>query len=858
MPEARSGQDSVRSPAATSTPSNVSLGTLAGAICLGLALALAPVLFGSVTTEAQGALGILLGLSLLCLSRGWLIGTTVFPRWIPWVMGAGIVLSLLPLPVGLLHFLSPDKAALAAKFPLEPGSSWATTTLSSALTLRWLWHFTLLVVAFALTRQAVRKGGMPYWLVFSLAVAVLVEIGAECYFKGAKDKVVMGIWPVRWGNSGGTFANRNHFACWVMIATVFLCAAALRFIKPLRSARPDEARVPSKQTGTGILLLIIAGLAVTIALMSGSRSGLMTLATGGILLASGVQRHSGSRGRGVGVVMIGLLLLLVALPFAGHTLDRLSNTTSETSADYPKWRIWGDAVRTFLHFPVTGTGPGTFVRSNILMKTAGGDSTAWHAENDYLQWMSEAGLWGLAVMLGAAWAVRKNLWAWYWRRSWKIAEPELVMGAFAGLAAMLVHSFIDFPFQITANALLAAVLFGVIVGMKERGMPELEHRLAAPAKMKWLAAAAVLMVVLGTLQIVSFQHFFQAKSPGVTTPAAVKEMESALQLWPLNTERANYWLRLKVGQLSAEPRKQGIEKAKVLRAEFSEHIALDPLSWELRLERAWLDIAFATNRIQSLTEARAAMGLNPKQAQIPLKFAAALANRDPENAWEFLRAADVTQEKFLLERLEVAWQLKEDTSELWSLIPATDNGYRAMAEFGFRRKLPTLAKGAIERMRIPPPVSETGQRFLNVNRSDLAAGFMPAQPTSVPERIVMAKIALAQGNAPRALGLIEPVIQQAKRKDDYLRASGVTVSKDTLQRLWDSGDRSVAIVKQLAEVMMREPADQRDARLMEQLAQAQPKELRLWWLAYQTRAERYEFKPAAELAITLAEMITTK
>lgn len=858
MPEARSGHHSVRSPAATLARESTTVEIRTGALCLGLALALAPILFGSVTTEAQGLLGILLGLSLFCLARGWLISAAVFPRWVLWVMGAGVVFSLLPLPVGLLHFISPGKAALAVNFPLTPGDSWAPATFSSALTLRWVWQFGLLVVAFALTRQTVRKGGTPYWLLLALAAAVLAEVGAEWYFKGAREKVILGIWPVRWGNSGGTFANRNHFACWVMIATVFLCAGAMRFLKPLRAARPDDTRVPSRRKGMGVVLLIVAGLAMVFALMSGSRSGLMSLATGGICLAIGIQRHSGSRGRGVGFVMLGLLLLLIALPFAGHTLDRLSNTQSETSADYPKWRLWSDAVRTFLHFPVTGTGPGTFVRSNILMKTAGGESTAWHAENDYLQWLSEAGLWGLAVMVGAAWAVRRNIWAWYWRRSWKSAEPELVMGAFAGLAAMLVHSLIDFPMQVTANALLAAVLFGFIVGMKERGMPELEHRLAAPRNMKLLTGGAVLLIILGALQVLSFAHFFKAKAAGVTTPVAVREMESALRLWPLNTERANYWLRLKVGQLSTESRKQGVEKAKALRAEFSERIALDPLSWELRLERAWLDLAFATNRTQSLVEARAAVGLNPKQPQIPLKFAAALANRDPEEAWEFLRVADVTQERLLLERLEIAWQLKEDTSELWALIPATDNGCRAMVEFAFRRKLPTLAKVAIERMRIPPPAAETGQRFLQANRPDLAAAFMPAQPTTAPERIVMAKIALAQGNAPRALGLVEPVLQQAKNRDEYMREGNSKVSLETMLRLWNSGERSASMANQLAEAIVREPADARDAKLLEQLAQTHPTELRLWWLAYRTRADRYEFKPAAELAVALAERITAK
>ena len=850
----------VRPSTHTSTSGGSTFEVQTGGICLGLALALAPIFFGSVTTEAQGAVGILLGLSLILLSRGWLQGGVLFPKWVWAVLLGGVTLTLLPLPVALLQVLSPAKASLAKQFPLEPASTWTTASLSAALTLRWLWQAMLLVVAFFLTRQMMRRGeSKATWLWVALLVAVLVEVGAEWYFKGVKEKVVLGIWPVRWGNSGGTFANRNHFACWVMIACVFLSALALRFLKPLHSARPEEEERPGRHGLLGFLLLGVIGLAMVFTLMSGSRSGLLALATGGIMLALGVHKHSSNRGRGVGLVMLGLLLLLIALPFAGHTLDRLSNTQSETSADYPKWRLWGDAVKTFLHFPVLGTGPGTFVRSNILMKSAGGDSTAWHAENDVLQWVSETGLWGLAVLVGAVMAFRRRLWAWYWRRSWQVSEPEMVMGAFAALAAMFVHSMIDFPMQVTANALLAAVMLGVIVGIKERGREELEHRLVARGKMRGLMLLGVIMIGLGCLQVMSFQHYFKAKSPGVMTQTALKEMSASLELWPLNTERANYWLRLRVAELSALPRKQAFEKAKGLREEFTRHIALDPLNWELRLERAWLDLAFTTDRQQSLREARVATGLNPKQPQIPLKFAGVLAGRDPESAWEFLRVADVTQERLLFERLEIAWQLKQDTTELWPLIPATDNGYKAMAEFGFRYKLPLLAKTAIEKMHTKPEPAAIGRQFLQVKRPDLALTFLPAQPNNNDERIVLARIELAMGNGPRALGLVEPVLQQAKKRYDFQSPSVlVNVSRETLLRLWNGGERGTLVAKQLAEAIVKERTEEADAVLLQQLAETYPREARLWWLAYKARAGRYEFKEAAGLAISLAELVTAK
>lgn len=844
----------------TSNRGTLPFEVLAGGSCLGLALILAPTLFGSVTSEAQGVLGLILGFALILLSRGWLRSVSILPRWVWVILLGGIALSLLPLPLGILQFLSPAKASLARQFSLEPGDTWSVATLSPALTLRWSWQFSLLLVAFFLTRQLMRRdNGSAAWLWVALVMAVMVEVGAEWYFKGVSQKVVLGIWPVKWGNSGGTFANRNHFACWVMIACVFLCAVALRFLKPLHSARLEDQATPDRRKGIGFLLVTVVGLAMVFTLMSGSRSGLLALAFGGLMLAWSVRKHSSSRGRGVGLVMIGLLLVLIALPFAGHTLDRLSNTKSETSADYPKWRLWGDAVKTFLHYPLLGTGPGTFVRSNILLKSAGGESTAWHAENDVLQWLSEAGVWGLMVLIGAGIAFWRRLWLWYWRRSWRVHEPEMVIGAFAGLVAMLVHSMIDFPFQVMANAMLAAVLLGVIVGVKERGHEEVENRLITSRGTKALTLAGIVMIILGCLQIFSFLHYFKAKSPGVTAHEALTEMNGALVLWPLNTERANYWLRLKVAELSREPRKQAIEKARTLRQEFTRHIALDPYNWELRLERAWLDLAFSAGRQQSLAEARAATGLNPKQAQIPLKFAGALANSDPESAWEFLRMADVTQERLLYERLEIAWILKQDTSELWPLVPATDGGYQAMAEFGFRHKLPNLAKTALEKMRSKPGISLIARQFLQIKRPDLAMAFMPAQPNTNEERLTVARLELALGNGPRALGLAEAVLQQVKNKDAFQSSNTKgNISRETLQRLWTGGERGITIARQLAEAVVKDQVGDTDARLLQQLAQAYPQEARFWWLAYRARLNLNQFKEAAEMAINLAELVTAK
>lgn len=822
-------------------------------LCLALAVALAPLMFGSVTTEAQGVVGMLLGLSLWFISREWRQGTPLVPRWLQLVFLGGLLLSLLPLPLALLKVISPARAELATRFPLQPEvAAWSTITFSPVLTLRWLWQFILLLVTFSLVRQVVRRPYAVVWLMAALGLGIVGQVVAELAYRGAEEKLILGLWPVRWGNSAGTFANRNHFAGWLMMAALMLSAVAVRWLKPLRSSRPAGSSLPAKVTWAGWLALGLAGAGMVFALMSGSRSGLLALLCGGLMLVLGVKQHSASRRRGFALATLTLLLMLVAMPFAGPTLDRLSKTTDETSASYAKWRLWGDVLTIFTKFPVTGTGPGTFVRSNILYKSAGGESTAWHAENDVLQWLSEAGLWGLVVLGGCVVMFWRKVGRWFWSSEWKTAEPELALGAAAGLVAIMTHSLFDFPWQVMANAILGTVMLGVMAGLHDAQAPEAEFKLASRRRGWLLAGGGLIMVLLGGLGVLSFREYRLAQQKEMAAKVLVGHVERSMQLWPLNLERANLWLRLSVADLQRKPRAQALEEAEPMRKQFTAYLGGDPLNWELRLERAWLDIAFMKDRRKALQEASMVTGLNPKQALISLRFAAVLADRDPEKAWDFLLAADVTQERLMQERLEIAWQIRPDATQLWQLVPATDNGYRALAEFAFGKKLPLLALSAYEKMRLPPSVVERAEKFLLVRRPDLALRVLPEMPGTTQERIMLAKVHGQLGDAPRCLRLLEPLFQGTA---EWQRPTPLDSSGETLLRVWKSGDRNVRLALQVAEVVMAEAPDKRDMGLLQQLYGIYPEEKRLLWLNYRTRIDRHEYREAAQLAITLAEKL---
>jgi hypothetical protein len=146
-----------------------------------------------------------------------------------------------------------------------------------------------------------------------------------------------------------------------------------------------------------------------------------------------------------------------------------------------------------------------------------------HAENDYLELLAEGGVTGLGLGFGAAVAFGLR-----WQcRSDRARDPlrrGLSLGSAAGLAALGIHSLLDFNLHIPSNALLFSALAAISLAAASPSPPT---RLGGTRSLALLSVLAVLLMsgppppnrldTLGSIQVLQVRK---------ATPLRLRETEN--------------------------------------------------------------------------------------------------------------------------------------------------------------------------------------------------------------------------------------------------------------------------------------------------------------------------------------------
>ncbi len=386
------------------------------------------------------------------------------------VVSLVLLIQLVPLPYDWFRALSPagDRlfGHLRVGWALHP-PAWQSLSIQPAST--------LVVLAMLLALGTLLVGltrGIAYmplvWMVEQLTTfgAILAVLGvAQRVIYGPGDVLVYGFWrPSGPSTPFGPFINRNHFAGWMVlllpsaIAYATACAQAARgpFLRDWRSwlrwlITPDANRFVFLATA----ILIMA----TSLVMTGSRSGLVSLIVALVVLVWFAARGATSLTRRLLPALYGTVLLVAAIGWAGvsQTAARFGQAGTELADRLAAWRDTAVMIR---DFPIIGVGFGGYGTAMLAYQTTGRHSIYVQAHNDYLQILAEGGLLAAVPVIVLFVLIVRSIR----HRIENHDDPEtywLRAGAVAGLVGIAAQSLVEFSLQMPGNTLMFVFLLAV-------------------------------------------------------------------------------------------------------------------------------------------------------------------------------------------------------------------------------------------------------------------------------------------------------------------------------------------------------------------------------------------------------------
>jgi O-antigen ligase len=376
-----------------------------------------------------------------------------------------VLFQLISLPSGTLKILSPKTFALRTGLSLEPSPSSFPISFFPLLTqiefFKWLTLSGLFL--FLLVWRPLEQDDQTrtHLLAAVMAAGVLESLyGMFEFFSGHRY-----ILTVAAGNlvssATGTFVNRNYFAGYLLmvipLSMGFLFSREVSRTGRYRGWRHGLSSLDGKTLliGFGVIVMIL-GL-----LFSASRMGIASLLlsfTLIILLFRG-SRKGGKFSKG-SILILGLAILWAA--WIG--LDAVISRFFTASEDFKgRWTFWANTVQIYRDFPIFGTGLGTFFQVFPMYRSSYIMGLVTHAENDFLQLLSEVGTLGIGPLVilffFLLWKVFSGI------RALADGEPAryIALGGLVGILALMFHSLVERNIQVPANAFLYTLIFALIL-----------------------------------------------------------------------------------------------------------------------------------------------------------------------------------------------------------------------------------------------------------------------------------------------------------------------------------------------------------------------------------------------------------
>jgi len=376
-----------------------------------------------------------------------------------WSFAGLAALQLVPLPAGLVETVSPASVEVWRGAGRE---GWIPVSVAPARTMEEVMR----LVATLAVLLTVRRLGYLWRDRMWVAALPLVFVAWLESVLGLMQFYLARMGGGAAGSSVGTYVNRNHFAGLLEMALPVAAAVGIWMYRKgvTRHSSSGRAAVWSS-LWLGMAACLLLGVITSL-----SRMGFLAALGGtGIaaVLATGSRERRLAEDRAwwrswwpVAAVTAGLLWVFIFLPTDELILRFASFAQTEEVTKDTRAQIWEETTHLAAAYPVLGSGLGSYEPAFLKYKAVAPANTVDYAHNDYLQVLAETGFAGLALALSLAGYV-------FWRVirvvRWERARPNwwLAVGVTGGMAALALHSMVDFNLYIPANGLALAWLAGL-------------------------------------------------------------------------------------------------------------------------------------------------------------------------------------------------------------------------------------------------------------------------------------------------------------------------------------------------------------------------------------------------------------
>jgi len=536
-----------------------------------------------------------------------------------------LVLQCIPLPDSLLEFISPEAhavrqkgipaaACLAAQNPIESWFAAAPLYYPVRMSfIRWTVYglFFLGLIPLLNSQKRIER-----------TIALLLIIGC---FEALYGLVMTysGYNHIWWFQKmgfhrsvTGTYINRNHFAGYMEMCIILAICYAGALSCRKGSGRFLDARKPSFRTRVARFLsmeqgfnkrtlIVFSGAIMGIALIfSASRGGIISLA--GAMLCMGVLLMVRKEQRVKGLVI--LLFFFITMAYAlsigvEYPVERFKHIDTSYQS---RLRYAQKTLDMFSDYKAAGVGLGNFqyvypkyqsaVDKNMFIR---------HAHNDWVQFLAEAGVIGIVLLIvGIGYFLVRLL------RLWRIRNDPfavcLGLAPLAVLTAIGLHSYSDFNLHIPANFLMLSAVMAIgysalHLDRNHRREKTLHRYHIVPLRYKGML---VLFLVLGLIFWSgwwSLRHVVaEAYCSTVTNSTLNRDHNPPLEevQKAIAWDRANpeYWYRLgrelravreqaPVAQIYLDNNRLRLQRQAV--KAFEEAVRLNPFKAEYHIQLAW-------------------------------------------------------------------------------------------------------------------------------------------------------------------------------------------------------------------------------------------------------------------------------